>query len=66
MALIDDAHPHGRPGAEQFGRLVPELPPKIRPLSPHLSELEVPRAAACVAERRPGGEETLVWGVRPP
>lgn len=40
--------------------------PKIRLLSPHLSELEVLRAAARMAEYRLDDEATLMWGGRFP
>ena len=62
----DDQHPLQQPRAEQFDRIVSELMPKIRLLSPHLSELEVLRAAARMAEYRLDDEATLIWGGRLP
>jgi hypothetical protein len=57
-------YPMAQPRAEQFDALVRELLPKIRQLSPHLSEIEALRAAARMAEYRLDDEATLVWGVR--
>jgi hypothetical protein len=57
-------YPTAQPRAEQFDALVRELLPKIRQLSPHLSEIEALRAAARMAEYRLDDEATLVWGVR--
>jgi hypothetical protein len=56
--------PMAQPRAEQFDALVRELLPKIRQLSPHLSEIEALRAAARMAEYRLDDEATLVWGIR--
>ena len=64
--MKDDHHPLQQPRAEQFDRIVRELMPKIRLLSPHLSELEVLRAAARMAEYRLDDEATLMWGGRFP
>lgn len=55
-------YPLAQPRAEQFDRLVRELIPKIQLLSPHLSPLEVLRAAARMAEYRMDDEATLMWG----
>ena len=60
----DDASPIAQPRAEQFDALVRDLYPKIRHLSPHLSEVEALRAAARMAEYRMDDEVTLMWGVR--
>jgi len=38
--------------------------PKVRLLSPHLSEVEALRAAARMAEYRLNDEDTIVWGWR--
>jgi hypothetical protein len=64
--VSDDHHSLQQPRAEEFDRLVSELIPKIRLLSPHLSGLEVLRAAARMAEYRLDDEATLVWGRRLP
>jgi hypothetical protein len=53
--------PMAQPRAEQFDALVKELLPKIRLLSPHLTDLEVLRAAARMAEYRLNDEATLLW-----
>ncbi len=63
-AVSDDGSPLAQPRAEEFDRLIQELLPKIRQLSPHLSEIDLLRAAARVAEGRMNDEETLVWGGR--
>ena len=62
MDMGDDHHPLQQPRAEQFDRLVTELMPKIQHLSPHLSPLQVLRAAARMAEYRLDDEATLMWG----
>lgn len=54
--------PLAQPRAEQFDTLVRELLPKIRLLSPHLSDIEALRGAARMAEYRLDDEATLVWG----
>ena len=64
--MKDEHHPLQQPRAEQFDRIVNELMPKIRLLSPHLSELEVLRAAARMAEYRLDDEATLMWGGKLP
>jgi hypothetical protein len=51
---------------EEFDQLVRDLIPKIRALSPELSDLEVLRAAARMAEYRLDQEATLMWGGRRP
>jgi hypothetical protein len=56
--------PDAQPRAEQFDALVRELLPKVRLLSPQLSEVEALRAAARMAEYRLNDEETVVWGWR--
>lgn len=66
MDVTDDESPLAQPRAEQFDALVRELVPKIRRLSPHLSDLEVLRAAARMAEYRLDDEATLMWGGRIP
>lgn len=62
--MTDDKHPLAQPRAEQFDALVRELLPKIRVLSPQLSEKEVLRAAARMAEYRMDDEATLMWGLK--
>ena len=62
MDVPDKYEPHAQPRAEQFDALVRELLPKIRLLSPQLSEVEALRAAARMAEYRLNDEETLIWG----
>jgi hypothetical protein len=62
MDVSDKYEPDAQPRAEQFDDLVRELVPKVRLLSPHLSEVEVLRAAARMAEYRLSDEDTLVWG----
>jgi hypothetical protein len=64
-AETDLTHPLAQPRAEQFDALVRELIPKIRELQPHLSNIEVLRAAARMAEDRLYEDEGLVWGARP-
>ena len=64
MDVPDRNEPHAQPRAEQFDALVRELLPKVRLLSPHLSDVEALRAAALMAEYRLKDEETLVWGWR--
>ena len=64
MDVSDNDQPHAQPRAEQFDALVRELLPKVRLLSPHLSEVEALRAAARMAEYRLNDEETIVWGWR--
>jgi hypothetical protein len=59
----DEANALAQPRAEQFDALVRELYPKIRHLSPHLSEVEALRAAARMAEYRMDDEATLMWGL---
>lgn len=59
--MTDDAYPLGQPRAEAFDRLVQDLLPKMRVLSPHLSEVELLRATALVAEGRLSDEDSLVW-----
>ena len=66
MDVPDNDHPLAQPRAEEFDALVRELLPKIRQISPHLSEVEAMRAAARMAEYRMKDEETLVWGWRSP
>jgi hypothetical protein len=54
--------------AEEFDALMAELIPKVRMLQPHLSDVEVLRAAARMAEYRLADERTLMdrrfrgWG----
>lgn len=62
--MTDDKNPLAQPRAEQFDALVHELLPKIRLLSPQLSETEVLRAAARMAEYRMDDEATLIWGLK--
>ena len=64
--MTDDLNPLESLRAEEFDRLVCELTPKIRRISPHLSELEVLRAAARMAEYRLDDEATMMWGGRLP
>ena len=64
--MTDDLNPLESLRAEEFDCIVSELTPKIRRISPHLSELEVLRAAARMAEYRLGDEATLMWGGRLP
>jgi hypothetical protein len=64
LDVPDEDDPIAQPRAEQFDALVRELLPKVRLLSPHLSEMEALRAAARMAEYRLNDEETLVWGWR--
>jgi hypothetical protein len=64
MDVPDRYEPHAQPRAEQFDALVRELLPKVRLLSPHLSEVEALRAASLMAEYRLKDEETIVWGWR--
>ena len=64
MDVPDKDEPHAQPRAEQFDALVRELLPKVRLLSPHLSEVEALRAAARMAEYRLIDEDTIVWGWR--
>lgn len=60
----ENDHPLAQPRAEQFDALVRELLPKVKLLSPHLSEVEALRAAARMAEYRLSDEDTTVWGWR--
>lgn len=54
--------------ADEFDALMAELVPKVRMLQPHLSDIEVLRAAARMAEYRLDDERTLMdvtfraWG----
>jgi hypothetical protein len=65
MVVTDkDSNPLASLRAEQFDALVRELLPKVRLLSPHLSDVEVLRAAARMAEYRMDDEKTLMWGPR--
>jgi hypothetical protein len=64
MDVSEKYQPHAQPRAEQFDALVRELLPKVRQLSPHLSEMEALRAATRMAEYRLNDEETVVWGWR--
>lgn len=61
MEVTDDAYPLGQPRAEAFDRLIQDLLPKMRLLSPHLSEVDLLRATARVAEGRLNDEESIVW-----
>ena len=54
--------PLGQPRLERFDALVRELIPKIRLLSPELSDIEVLRAAARMAEYRLDDEDIQMWG----
>ena len=60
--MTDKEDPTASLRAEQFDALVRELLPKVRLLSPHLSDVEVLRAAARMAEYRMDDEKTLMWG----
>ena len=51
-----------QPRRERYDALMRELVPKIRLLSPDLSDLEVLRAAARMAEYRLDDEETQLLG----
>lgn len=66
MDVTDDEfkldYPLGQPRAEQFDTLVRKLAPTIRKLSPHLTDIEVLRAAARMAEYRIRDEDELFWG----
>jgi hydroxymethylpyrimidine/phosphomethylpyrimidine kinase len=64
MDVPNKDYPLAQPRAEQFDALVRELLPKVRLLSPHLSEVEALRAAARMAEYRLDDEATLIWGWR--
>jgi hypothetical protein len=64
MDVTDRDNPIASLRAEQFDALVRELLPKVRLLSPHLSDVEVLRAAARMAEYRMDDEKTLMWGPR--
>jgi hypothetical protein len=64
MDVMDKDNPVASLRAEQFDALVRELLPKVRLLSPHLSDVEVLRAAARMAEYRMDDEKTLMWGPR--
>lgn len=66
MYVTDDKYPLAQPRAEQFDALVRELYPKIRQLSPHLSDIEALRAATRMAEYRMDDEATLMWGIERP
>jgi len=54
--------------ADEFDALMVDLVPKVRMLQPHLSDVEVLRAAARMAEYRLADERTLMdvsfrgWG----
>jgi hypothetical protein len=54
--------------ADEFDALMLDLVPKVRMLQPHLSDVEVLRAAARMAEYRLADERTLMdvsfrgWG----
>jgi hypothetical protein len=65
MDVNDDMYPFAQPRAEEFDALVRELSPTIRRLQPHLSSMEVLRAATRMAEYRLYADEGLVWGARP-
>ncbi len=60
--MPDTPDPLAPPRLEQFDALVRELVPKIRLLSPGLSEIEVLRAAARMAEYRLDDENLQMWG----
>lgn len=60
----ENDNPLAQPRAEQFDALVRELLPKVRLLSPHLSEVEALRAAARMAEYRLSDEDSVIWGWR--
>ena len=64
MDVSEQDEPNAQPRAEQFDALVRELLPKVRLLSPHLSDVEAIRAATRMAEYRLNDEETVVWGWR--
>lgn len=64
MDVSEKYQPHAQPRAEQFDALVRELLPKVRLLSPHLSDVEALRAATRMAEYRLNDEESVVWGWR--
>jgi hypothetical protein len=66
MDVTDDKYPLAQPRAEEFDALVRELYPKIRQLSPHLTDVEVLRAATRMAEYRMDDEATLMWGIERP
>ena len=46
--------------ADEFDSLMADLVPKVRALQPHLSDVEVLRAAARMAEYRLDDERTLM------
>lgn len=52
--------PGGSLRADEFDALMAELVPKVRLLQPHLSDIEVLRAAARMAEYRLEDERTLM------
>lgn len=54
--------PMAQPRLERYDALVRELIPKIRLLSPGLTDLEVLRAAARMAEYRLDDEDIQMWG----
>ncbi len=60
--MPDTPDPLAQPRLERFDALVRELIPKIRLLSPGLSDVEVLRAAARMAEYRLDDEEIQMWG----
>jgi hypothetical protein len=60
--MPDTPDPLAQPRLERFDELVRELVPKIRQLSPGLSDIEVLRAAARMAEYRLDDEEIRMWG----
>lgn len=60
--MTDNDYSLAQPRAEQFDALVRELMPKIRLFSPHLSDLDVLRAAARMAEYRIDDEAIRLWG----
>ena len=62
--MSEKYQPHAQPRAEQFDALVRELLPKVRLLSPHLSDVEALRAATRMAEYRLNDEDGVVWGWR--
>ncbi len=65
MDVIDDFefdYALAQPRAEQFDKMVRELVPTIRRLSPHLTELQVLRAATRMAEYRLRDDDELFWG----
>ena len=63
MDVPERYEPDAQPRAEQFDALVRELLPKVRLLSPHLTEVQALRAATRMAEYRLSDEDTLIWGM---